>query len=102
MTCGWPFTVDELQVQISMTYSLERQPHHLTIWLVKRLMSYEALHGTAATEHGKRHDHARRTYRSYMNYPGHTGLTVQPSGLTLHDTMSFLGVSAMALSMIRR
>ena len=66
--------------------------------LVKRLMSYEAFHGTAATEHGKRHeDYTRRTYRSYRNYPGHTGLTVQPSGLTLHDTMSFLGASADGL-----
>ena len=63
--------------------------------LVKRWMSYEVFRGSAATEHGKRHeDNARRTYRSYMNYVGHTGLTVQPSGLTLHDTMSFLGASA--------
>ena len=66
--------------------------------LVKRLMSYDVFRGSAATEHGKRHeDHARRTYRSYMNYVGHTGLTVQLSGLTLHDTMSFLGASADGL-----
>ena len=58
-------------------------------------MSYEVFRGSAATEHGKRHeDHARRTYRSYMNFVGHTGLTVQASGLTLHVTMSFLGASA--------
>ena len=51
-------------------------------------MLYDVFRGSAATEHGKRHeDHARRTYRSYMNYVGHTGLT-------LHDTMSFLGASA--------
>ena len=44
--------------------------------LVKRLMLYEVFRGSAATEHGKRHeDHARRTYRSYMNCIGHTGLT---------------------------
>ena len=32
-----------------------------------------------------------------MNCIGHTGLTVQPSGLTLYDTMSFLGASADGL-----
>ena len=54
-----------------------------------------ATFSVAATEHGKKHEEqARRTYAAYMNYVSHTGLTVQPSGLTLHPTMSFLGASS--------
>ena len=63
---------------------------------MKKLIGYgHATFSVAATEHSKKHEEqARRTYAAYMNYVSHTGLTVQPSGLTLHPTMSFLGASS--------
>ena len=58
-------------------------------------MGYTSFHGTLATRYGLTHeDPARQQYVAFMNKTGHQGISVTPSGLSLHQQFSFLGASA--------